>query len=63
MMKTKEDNDVIDRIGAIYAENETELSWPIRLSVVYDKNQTRQQHDLLNRCNLRQKGNWVVVID
>ena len=28
-MKTKQDNDVIDRIGVIYAKNDTELSWPI----------------------------------
>ena len=37
MMKTKEDNDVIDRIGAIYAENDIKLSWPIRLGAVFDE--------------------------
>ena len=27
-----------DPIGAIYTKNKIELSWPIRPSVVYDKN-------------------------
>ena len=29
MMKTRKNNNVIDHIGSVYAENETELSWPI----------------------------------
>ena len=29
MTKTRQDNDVIDRIGVVYAENDIELSWPI----------------------------------
>ena len=29
-MKTRQDNDVIDRIGAVYAENDVEHSWLIR---------------------------------
>ena len=29
MMKTKLDNDVIDRIGLVYVKTETELSGPI----------------------------------
>ena len=32
MTKTREDNNVTDHIGAVYAENDTELSWPIRSS-------------------------------
>lgn len=32
-------------IGVVYVENEIELSWPIEPSVVYEKNQTRQQRD------------------
>ena len=37
-MKTRHDNDVIDRIGIVYIENDTELSWPIGQGVVYDEN-------------------------
>ena len=38
MMKTRKDNDVTNCIGVVYVENEIELSWPIRPSVVYDEN-------------------------
>ena len=31
-MKTKQDNNVTDHISVIYNENETKLSWPIRLT-------------------------------
>ena len=41
-MKTRLDNYVIDCTDAIYVKNETELSWPIRPSLVYDENQTKQ---------------------
>ena len=41
MMKTRQDNDVTDHTGAIYVENNIELSWPIESGVVYDKNQIR----------------------
>ena len=30
MMKTKQDNDVIDHTSVFYIENDTELSWLIR---------------------------------
>ena len=30
MMKTKQDNDMINRIGIIYTKNKTELSEPIK---------------------------------
>ena len=29
MMKTRQDNDMTDRIGVIYAKNDNELLWPI----------------------------------
>ena len=35
MMKTRQDNDVNDCIGAIYVEIETKLSWPIEQDLVY----------------------------
>lgn len=37
-MKTKKENDMIDRTSVIYAENDTELSWSIELAIVYDEN-------------------------
>ena len=36
MMKTRQDNDVIDLTSVVYIENETELPWLIRPSVVCD---------------------------
>ena len=30
MTKTRQDNEVIDRIGAVYTDIRTELSWQIR---------------------------------
>ena len=44
-MKTKQDNDVTDRIRLVYVENKTKLLGPIWLGVVCDENQPRQQHD------------------
>ena len=38
MMKTREDNDVIDHIGVVYIKNDTKLLWPIRLGANYDEN-------------------------
>lgn len=38
VMKTRHDNNMTDRIGAVHAENEIELSWLIRPSAVCDKN-------------------------
>ena len=55
VMKTKQYYVVIDHTGAVYTKNETELSWPIRLSVIRDENQIEQQHDWSYRCDLRQK--------
>ena len=38
VMKTRQDNDMIKRIGAVYAKNDIELLGPIGLDVVYDEN-------------------------
>ena len=38
MMKTRQDNDLIDRVGVFYTENNVELSWPIRSGVNCDEN-------------------------
>ena len=37
MTKTRQENDVSDRITLVYAKIETELSEPIWLGVVYDE--------------------------
>lgn len=38
VMKTRQDIDMIDRIGMIFVENDTELSWLYEPGVVYDEN-------------------------
>ena len=38
MMKTKQDNNVTNRISTFYAENNTERSWLIGMSVVCEEN-------------------------
>lgn len=43
IMKDKQDNDVIDHIGVIFVEYDTELSSLIGWCVVNDKNKTRQR--------------------
>ena len=52
IVKTKQDNDMIDRTSGVYVENNIELSWLIGLGAVCDKNQIGQQCDLLYRCGL-----------
>ena len=42
VMKSRQDNNVIDLIGLVYVETKTELSGPIWLSVVYEKNHIEQ---------------------
>ena len=37
VMKTKQDNNVIDWTNAVYAKNNFELWWSIRLSVVFEE--------------------------
>ena len=37
--KTRQDNNVIDRIGVVYTKNDTKPSWGIRPNVNYDENQ------------------------
>ena len=55
MMKTKEENSMIDRIGVVYAEYDTKLSWSIGLGVNYDENKIRKLRDWLYRCGLYEK--------
>ena len=47
MTKSRQDNYVTNRIGAVYTKIETKLSGPIRQDVTYHKNQTEQLCDRL----------------
>lgn len=38
LTKTKQDNNMINRISVVYVENNIELSWPIGLGADYDEN-------------------------
>ena len=49
MMKTRQDNDLINHIGVVYVESDIELSWSTRRGAVYDENQRGQQCDQLDR--------------
>ena len=62
-MKMTLHNNVTNRTGAVYAENYSKLSWPIRHGAIYDENDIRQQCDWSYRCGLHQKWYWIVVID
>ena len=44
-MKTRQNNDMIDCIGLVYAEIETQLVGPIWPSAVYDENYTERRCD------------------
>ena len=57
MMKTRQDNNEIDRTIVVYAENEIELSRLIRPSAVLDEDQTGQQHDRSYKCSPLQNQN------
>ena len=52
MTKTRQENDMIDRIGLVYAKFEIELSEPIWTGVVREENKTEEQCDRLYRCDL-----------
>ena len=47
MTKMRQNNDVNNSTGPLYAENENELSWLIRQGTVYDKDQTEKWRDWL----------------
>ena len=57
MKKMRQDNDMTDRIGSLYAENETHLLWPIWQGMVYDKDEIGQWRDWSERCGLHQNRN------
>ena len=45
MMKTRQDNDVTNRTGMIYTENNTDILWPIGSVVNYYKYKIWQLRD------------------
>ena len=55
MMKSREDEDMNDRINVVYVENKVKPSWPIELGAVYYKNKIGQRHEWSYRCSLREK--------
>ena len=55
VMKTRQNNDVTNCTGTVYAENEIELSRSIKKGVDNDKIQLGQWRDWLYNCGLRKK--------
>lgn len=53
--KTKQDNDMTDYIGAVYAENDIEPSGPIKPSAIFHDKWIRQRCDRLYKCDLCRK--------
>ena len=45
VIKTRQDNDVIDFTNVVYSKNETKLSWSIEAGAVCHKNKIGQWHD------------------
>ena len=56
VMKTKHDNDLTDRIGAVYVKNYTEF-----LGLI--EKETEQWCDWSDQCGLCQKWIWTVMTD
>lgn len=50
MKKTRQDNDLIDHIGAVYVEKYTKLFGPTRPGVAYTK--IRHDNDLTNHIDV-----------
>ena len=42
MMKTRQDNELINHTGVVYIENKKKLFWSIKPGAIYDENQTEQ---------------------
>lgn len=63
VMKSRQDNDMIDCTGAVYDDNDTKLSWPIGSCANSDENKIEQLHDWSYRCGLHWKWNWTIMTD
>ena len=63
IMKTIQDNNLIDHLSSFNVESDTKLLWPIELGVNCDENQIGQLCDWLYRCDLHWKPNWATVTE
>ena len=63
IMKTKQDNDLINHTCIIYDENYIKLLGPIGSSAVCDENQIRQWPDWSYRSCLCWNQNWTILIN
>lgn len=63
ILKSRQDNDVTDRIGITFVKCIIELSRPIRQDTVHLEKKTRQWCDRLYRCALRRMRYSTVKID
>ena len=57
MTKTRQDNNIINRISLVYSDIEIELSGPIWLGAVCDEYQAGQQFDRSYKYGLHRKWN------
>ena len=57
MTKTRQDNNIINRISLVYSDIEIELSGPIWLGAVCDEYQAGQRFDRSYKYGLHRKWN------
>ena len=57
IMKNREDNEVTDRTGVIFAQQDTKLLRLIWWGIVYDEDWIWERHDQSYRSNLYQNQN------
>ena len=55
VMKTRQDNDMIDHTCMIYVKNDNEISYRMGSSAICDKNKSGQRRDRSYRCSLHKK--------
>ena len=63
VMKTKQDNNVANGIGVVYAKNNTKKLEPIKSGVVHYENHTGQWCDRSYSYGLCQKRKWTNMTD
>ena len=57
MIKTGQDYELTNCIGAFYSKNDTELAWSIGSGANSDRDQIGQLHDLSYKCDICWKWN------
>lgn len=63
MTMTIQDNNMIDHVGAVYAEIKSKLSWSIEQDVVCHEKQIRHLCDRSYKCDLRKIQYWTMKTD